>query len=218
MVPGFDPFLVYLQRLGDLYEMEAFCWLLLGVFFGWIARLRASANFGIFGALALNFGVWVLLGHQDATTFFQRPQLWLIPLGLIVLVAEHINRERLGFVPSLTVRYVGLACIYLSSTIEMFKDGLGHAPILPIVLALLAVAGMLLGILCRVRAFLLAGFTALLVVVFAQIWHAAVDRGNTWLWWVCGILLGVAILTLFAVFEKHRNEVLKVLDNMKRWH
>jgi hypothetical protein len=217
-IPGLTPFLAYLARMSANYPMEALCWVLLGVFFGWLAKLRDSANHGVFAALWINFGVWVLLGHEDATTFLQRPQLWLIPLGLIILVAEHVNRDRLGFWPSLSVRYSGLLCIYLSSTIEMFMEGLGANPIFPIALALLAVVGMMLGILFRVRAFLLSGFLALLVVVFAQIWHAAVDRHHTWIWWACGILLGVIILATFALFEKHRNEVLKVLDNMKRWH
>jgi hypothetical protein len=90
-------------------------------------------------------------------------------------------------------------------------------PIYPIALALLAVAGMLLGILLRVRAFLLSGFLALLVVIFAQIWNAAVMQGFIWIWWVSGIVLGAIILAVFAFFEKHRNEVLKMLDSMKRW-
>ena len=225
LLPGLDPFLLYLKRLSaqnvfglEVLPMESLCWLLLGLFLGWQSRLRNSANLGIFAALAVNFGVWVLLGRQDATAFLERPQLWLIPLGLIVLVAEFVNRDRLGFWPSLAVRYVGLLCIYLSSTLEMFKEGLGNSVILPLVLALLAVAGALLGILFRVRAFLLAGFLALFVVIFAQIWHAAVDRGNTWLWWASGLLLGILILGMFALFEKHRNGVLKMLDNMKRWH
>jgi hypothetical protein len=224
IVPGLDPFLRYLKTLSSAtifdiqaLPMEALCWLLLGIFLGSLGRLRRSANDGIPAALAFNFGVWVLLGHQDATAFLQRPQLWLIPLGLIILAAESINRRQLGFWPSLTVRYAGLLCIYLSSTIEMFKDGLGYSVFLPIALALLAVAGMLLGILFRVRAFLAAGFSALLVVIFAQIWHAAVDHGNTWVWWASGILLGVAILGLFAIFEKHKNDVLKMLVTMKTW-
>jgi 4-amino-4-deoxy-L-arabinose transferase-like glycosyltransferase len=69
-----------------------------------------------------------------------------------------------------------------------------------------------------VRAFLLAGFMALFVDIFAQIWYAAVDQGKTWIWWVCGIILGVLILAMFAVFEKRRNEMLKMLDDMKRWN
>jgi hypothetical protein len=36
-------------------------------------------------------------------------------------------------------------------------------------------------------------------------------------WWASGIVLGVAILTLFALFEKRRNDVLKMIDEIKRW-
>jgi Na+/H+-translocating membrane pyrophosphatase len=99
----------------------------------------------------------------------------------------------------------------------MFITGLGQSPELPIVLALLSVAGVLLGILLRVRAFLLLGVTFLFLVVFSQIWYAAVDRAQTWVWWVSGIVLGVAILTLFALFEKRRNDVLKMIDTIKGW-
>jgi hypothetical protein len=222
VLPGLAPFLRYLRILSNdtilNIPAQALCWLLLGIFYGSLARLQKSANYGIFAALAVNFGIWVLLHNQDATTFLHRPQLWLIPLGLIVLVAEYVNRDRLGFWPSLSVRYAGLLCIYMSSTIEMLKELVHSNPIYPIALALLAVAGMLLGILFRVRAFLLAGFMALLVVVFAQIWNAAVLHSQTWLWWASGIMLGVIILVMFAMFEKHRNEVIKLLDNMKRWN
>jgi len=217
-VPGLAPFALYLQHMANNYAMHATCWLLLGIFLGSLAPLRKSANYGILAALAINFGFWVLLNNLPATSFLQRPQLWLIPLGVIVLVAEFVNREQLGFWPSLSVRYAGLLCIYLSSTIEMFKDGIGRHEWLPIVLASLAVLGMLLGILFRVRAFLLSGFLALLVVVFSMIWHAAVVGERMWVWWACGIGLGVIILIMFAVFEKHRNGVIKVIDNMKRWN
>jgi hypothetical protein len=219
-IKGLQPFLAYLdraQQAQNVFLWEALCWLLLGIFFGWLAQLKRSGNLGIAAALFVNFGLWVLLGHQDATTFLQRPQLWLIPLGLIVLIAEYLNREQLGFWPSLSVRYAGLSCIYLSSTFEMFTELVSRNAIFPIALALLAVAGMLLGILFRVRAFLLSGFLALLTVIFAQIWNAAVMQGITWIWWASGIVLGVVILAMFALFEKHRNDVLRVIDSMKRW-
>ena len=32
-----------------------------------------------------------------------------------------------------------------------------------------------------------------------------------------GIVLGVAILTLFGVFEKRRNEVLHLVEELRRW-
>ena len=53
--------------------------------------------------------------------------------------------------------------------------------------------------------------------VLSQIWHAAVDRAQTWVWWASGIVLGAAILTLFALFEKRRNDVLRVIEEIKAW-
>jgi hypothetical protein len=54
-------------------------------------------------------------------------------------------------------------------------------------------------------------------VLFAQIWHAAVGRAQTWAWLASGIPLVAAILTLFALSEKRRNDVLKALDAARRW-
>ena len=88
---------------------------------------------------------------------------------------------------------------------------------LPIALALLSVAGVLLGTPLRVRAFLFLGVTSLSLDVFVQIWHAAVGRAQTWVWWTSGIPLVAAILTLFALVEKRRNSVLRVLDALHRW-
>jgi len=81
----------------------------------------------------------------------------------------------------------------------------------------LSIAGMLAGIVLRVRAFLFLGVTFLFLVIFAQIWHAAVDRAQTWVWWASGIVLGAAVLALFALFEKRRNDVLKLIEDLKEW-
>ncbi len=124
---------------------------------------------------------------------------------------------RLSPATSLAVRYFGLLLIYVSSAADMFIAGLGHSVLLPIVLTVLSILGVLAGILLRVRAFLLLGISFLFLVIFAQIWHAAVDRAQTWVWWASGLVLGIAILTMFALFEKHRNEVLKMIDDIKRW-
>ena len=53
----------------------------------------------------------------------------------------------------------------------------------------------------RVRAFLFLGIGFLFLDIFAMIWHAAVNLEQTWVWYASGIVLGVAILALFAVFE-----------------
>ena len=60
---------------------------------------------GLAAALAANFGLWSLLVHTQLS-FLAHPQLWLVPLALIVLAAEHINRDRLSTAQCLTLRYL----------------------------------------------------------------------------------------------------------------
>ena len=100
---------------------------------------------------------------------------------------------------------------------DLFLTGLGNGVQLPSALALLSVAGVLLSTVLRVRAFLFLGVTFLSLGAFAQIWHAAVGRAQAWAWWASGIVLGAAVLTLFALSERRRDGVLKVLDALRRW-
>ena len=36
-------------------------------------------------------------------------------------------------------------------------------------------------------------------------------------WYACGIVLGTAIIALFALFEKRRNDVLAAVEQLKNW-
>ena len=168
------------------FRMHALLWFLLGGLYTLVAILRRSSLFALLAALAANFGLWVIFGNVEGLRFVLHPQLWLIPLGLILLRAEHLNRERLTESQSQGCRFLGLLLIYLSSTADLFITGLGNSVLLPVVLAVLSIGGVLAGILLRVRAFLLSGVCFLFLVVFSQIWHAAVDRAQTW----CGGLRG----------------------------
>jgi hypothetical protein len=215
-VPGAVPMLSYLATLPREFDKYAMIWVLACLLYSVIAVRRESIYCAVMAALAANFAIWCFWEHQGVP-FLVHPQLWLIPLALIVLVAEHLNRARLAAAQSLTLRYVGLGMLYLSSTADMFIAGLGHSVWLPLVLMVLSIAGVLLGILLQVRAYLFLGIGFLFLVVFSMIWHAAVDLSQTWVWYVCGIVLGVAILTLFAVFEKRRNDVLHLVEQLKQW-
>jgi hypothetical protein len=217
--PGLQPLLRYFDpdRFPGGAALHALCWLLVGLLHGWLARLRKSPNQLLLAALCINLGVWALLDSREELALWSHPQLWLIPLGLILLAAEFINRARVGPWPSTVLRSLGLLCVYLSSTFDMLLTGLGNSVLLPIVLAVLSVLGVLLGILLRMRAMLLFGSAFLGVVIFAQIWHAAVDREQAWVWWASGLVLGLAIVALFAYFEKHRGEVLRVLGEIRHW-
>jgi hypothetical protein len=215
-VPGLVPLLAYLERLPQHFGGYALLWFALGGLYTTLALGKRSFRFALLAALAGNLGLWALLYHYDIA-FLAHPQLWLIPLALIGLIAEHLNRERLGPGPAAALRYLALCVLYLSSTADMFITGLGNSTVLPLALAVLSTLGVLGGILARVRAFLFLGVTFLCLVIFSMIWHAAVDLYQTWVWWASGIVLGVAILTLFAVFEKRRQDVVQLLERLQKW-
>jgi hypothetical protein len=200
----------------DPYGKYAALWFLVGALYGTVAFVRQSSRFALIAGLTVNAGLWALL-YRHQVSFLVHPQMWLIPLALILLVAEHLNRDRLSEQQSSASRYLALVILYVSSTADMYIVGLGNSVIWPLVLALLSVVGVLAGILLRVRAFLYLGVTFLFVVIFSMIWHAAVGRGQMWLWWVSGIVLGAAIITLFAIFEQRRNDVLRVIEEIRKW-
>jgi hypothetical protein len=216
-VPALSLLLPYLDRMEGGFGLHASVWFVLGMLYATVAVSRRSFRFALLAAVAANFGLWVIFANVPGFQFLAHPQLWLIPLALILLVAEHANRDKLTEAQATALRYLALTVLYVSSTADMFIEGIGKSAILPIVLALLSMSGILAGIVLRVRAFLFQGLTFLFVVVFTMIWHAAVQRGQTWVWYVSGIVLGAAILALFALFEKRRNEVTKVVEELKRW-
>jgi len=191
--------------------------LTVGVLYAGLSIARRSFGFGVLAALAANGGLWYLLNGQEGWGFLTHPQVWLIPPALCVLAAAYLNRDQLSDAQMTSVRYFTSMAIYLSSTADIFLNGVNQAPWLPAVLAVLSVAGILAGIALRVRAFLLLGTGFLLLALLSIIYHAAVDLHHTWILWVCGIILGVLVIVLFGIFEKKRQEVLGVIERVKQW-
>jgi hypothetical protein len=214
--PGARPFLGYLEKLPQYFDNYAGLWFLAGLLYGLVALSRRSFGWALLAALAANAGVWALLAHTGVSAAVH-PQVWVIPLALIVLVSEHVNRRQLRPDVAAGLRYLGTAMLYVASAADMFIAGVGNSVWLPVVLAVFAAAGIAAGIALRVRAFLFLGAGFLLLDVFAMIWHAAVDRAQTWVWYASGIVLGVAILAVFALFEKRRDDVRGVVDRVRTW-
>ncbi|HEV3339799.1 MAG TPA: hypothetical protein VG125_05565, partial [Pirellulales bacterium] len=189
---------------------------LIAVFYALQGWMRRSVTFWGFSWLAANAGFW-LLWHRLHLEFLVHPQLWLIPPALAVLVAEYVNHDRLSRQQSDAVRHLALSLIYVSSTADVFISHVGRQISLPLVLVLmgLSVTGILAGMLLRVRSFVYLGFGFLLVDVSIMVYHAAWDLGHTWVFWATGIAVGAAIIGLFAVFEKRRNEAAKQLGGGK---
>jgi hypothetical protein len=188
-----------------------------GGLYGLLSILRRSFWFGLAAALAGNGGLWYLLHETSEYHFFQHPQLWLIPAAISVLIAAHLNRKDFSQSQMTGIRYLCLITIYVSSTADIFINGVARSPWLPLALAGLSVAGVFAGIIFHVQAFLLLGSTFLLLAIATMINYASINFGWTWLWYVAGIVTGALIIATFAVFEKKRAEVLRVVDELKDW-
>jgi len=191
--------------------------LLVGLFYGWLSVIRRSFRFGLLAALAGNCGLWHFLHGELGFGFSEHPQLWLIPAALSVLLAARINRDSLSAEQMSSIRYASLIVIYVSSTADIFLNGVDDSPWLPIVLAVLSVGGVMAGIMLRIRSFLFLGTAFLLLSMLTMIWSASVNLHWTWLWSVMGIALGVFIIYSFAMFERKRQEMLAFVARLKQW-
>jgi hypothetical protein len=85
------------------------------------------------------------------------------------------------------------------------------------ILASLSVAGALLGIMLRIRAFLYLGTSFTVLALGTMVAHAAQAIDHVWPWWAFGIGLGIALLVLFGIFEKKRPEVLALIGRLRQW-
>jgi len=110
-----------------------------------------------------------------------------------------------------------LTVIYLSSTSEIFINGLGEKLWPPIVLAVLAVGGILVGMMLQIRAFLYLGIVFLLLALVTMVSHAHQRFEHVWPWWAFGFSLGVAILVMFGLFEKKKKEMGEALGQLRQW-
>ncbi|MBN1909785.1 MAG: hypothetical protein JW818_08600 [Pirellulales bacterium] len=177
-------------------------WFLMGLFYGLLSVMRRSLWLAGLAVVAGNMGFWVLWHRMDVQ-FLDHPQLWLIPVALCALLAEYLHRDQLEEGQRTAVRYLALGTVYLSSSREIVPGV--EDPVLPaLVLIGLSVAGVLVGILVRIRPFLYLGVTFLTVAILRMILYAAFEKGQMWVFWTACVCLGASIIALFAVFEKRR--------------
>ena len=195
------------------YTLLLFC---AGLMYLILSITRKSWAAAIAATIAGNGALWALLTEEN-WRIDQNPQFWLIPPAISVLVAAHINRNRLKDEYLSGIRYASLVVIYVSSTFEIFLHRAEVSLWPPIILALLSLSGALAGVLLKIRAFLYLGAVFTLLSLVSMVWHAARAIDQVWPWWAFGFVMGVAILGLLAFLEKNRPQVQTLVARLRQW-
>ena len=194
----------------------ALTFLLAGLIYLGIAIRFKAVWSGLIAMVLGNLSLW-LFYSQQSVEFTDHPQLWLIPPAFCVLLGTWMERGRLPQKQLTAIRYACVFVIYLSSTSEILINGISQQIWPPMVLAVLSIAGMAAGIMLRVRSFLFVGVSFLFVSVIAMVSHAQQRLDHVWPWWAFGIVTGAAILVMFGLFEKRRNDLIQVGKRMREW-
>lgn len=191
--------------------------LLAGLIYLMISATERSLISGAAAVVFGNLAIWLFYDKFPSLGLLQHPQLWLVPPAVSVLIAAQLHKDRLSLSQLASLRYISVAVIYISSTSEIFIAGLGQQIWPPMILTLLSVIGIMCGMMLQVRAFLYLGSLFLLLSVISMVSHAHQRLGHTWPWWAFGIGLGIAILVMFGLFEKHKNEMKSITGRLKQW-
>ncbi|MDA3875391.1 MAG: hypothetical protein PF795_15700, partial [Kiritimatiellae bacterium] len=203
--------------LSDTPVHYSYLLLMAGTLYGIISMMRRSFALSMVAAVFANGALWVALHQETSYHLMDHPQIWLLPFALSVLAAATLHRKRLSVQQMGRIRYLCASMIYLSSTAEMFIQGVAEAPWLPLILMFLSTAGVFVGIMLRVQSFLYAGCAFLVLSLLTMLYHASTHLGWTWIWYIAGIGLGALILLLFAAFENRRESMLARLNAVRNW-
>lgn len=181
---------------------------------GWV---RQSLMLRALSASLVLLSFWSFLHSQPNLRFLQHPQFWLLPPALGTLAFVEINRRRLDNSVLTAARYGAVLVAYLSSTAEIFLKAFEGQLWQPLLLLVLALAGVAAGMVLRIRAFLYCGAAFSAVALVGMVWHAQQAIGQVWPWWAFGIATGIGLIVVLGYFEKNRPRVVAYLEQLKQW-
>lgn len=194
--------------------------LLLGigaVYYVSISALWKNPMSRVAGIVLANAAWWVVLVQQPGWEFLSHPQVWLIPPAACVLVIGHLYRDRINAVTGSAIRYAGTLVIYISSTADMLLQQIGTNVYGPICLILLALLGMAIGVVLRVRPFLYLGAMFVFLGVTSMVWHTHRAVDAMWPWWAFGITTGILLLAGLMAMEKNKPKLRQYANQLATW-
>jgi hypothetical protein len=183
---------------GPLGGSKLFLLFAAATFYGVACARLQSRPVGYAAAVLYNAALW-LLWSQVGWTLADRPQFFLVPVGLTAVLFAEVNRGTLDRAALNAIRGVGLTVTYLSLAVPVWQfESLGSW----LALLLLSLAGIFAGIGLRVQTFLWLGLASFVVDVVYQLGRVGME--NTLAKWGIMLALGIALVLFVALNEKKR--------------
>ncbi len=129
-------------------------------------------------------------------------QFYLVPLGLSVIGFVELLRKELPVDAHDPIRYFGALTILVSPVLQIMNGSWWHL----VSLMVLSVLVILLAIGLRVRVLVYTGSAFLMSDMVAMVVRTTIDHPN--FLWVGGLGVGIAVITLAAICERHREQLL----------
>ena len=191
---------------GPLAGSRLFLLFAAATFYGVACVRLQSKTVGYAAAVLYNAALWVLWS-QFGWTLVDRPQFFLVPVGLTAVLLAEVSREALGRNALNAVRGVGLTTVYLSLALPTWQfASLGSW----LTLLLLSLAGIFAGIGLRVQTFLWLGLTTFVLDVVYQLGRVGME--NTLAKWAIMLALGIGLVLFVALNEKKQ-----ILNKMRTY-
>lgn len=155
-------------------------------------------KFWIPGLIIANAGLflsWRTLG-------WTAPELYLVPVGMSILGFVELMKRELPKSAHDPLRYIAALTILCSPLLEVVGGDWIHI----LTLLLLSVLVILVAIGLRIRSLVYAGSAFLFADLVAMVVRSTIHNVN--LLWICGVLLGIAVIALAAFCENHRGKLL----------
>ncbi len=168
------------------------------------------------GLLLLSY--WSFLCSNPSWSITEHPQFWLLPPALATLLYVEWSKSMLSKEALAATRYISLLVAYLSSSAEAFMSAFAAGLWQPVILILLALGGMLAGIVMRIRSFLYCGAAFTFVALLSMVLQAQQRIGQVWPWWAFGIATGVSLIVALGYMEKNRGRVTSYIAKVRGWH
>jgi hypothetical protein len=168
---------------------------------------------GYAAAVLYNAALWALW-WQFGWQFVDRPECFLVPVGLTAILFAEVNRGTLQREALNMIRGVGLSTIYLSLAAPIWEhQSLGAWA----TLLLLSLAGIFAGIGLRLQTFLWLGLASFFLDVVYQIGRVGMD--NTLARWGIMLALGIVLVLFVAINEK--KQILRTMklyyESVRQW-